>query len=124
MGTIVPRKRADGSTAYLARIRIKQDRKVVYSESKTFDKRHRAETWAEDREKALAKPGALELAMGIDPTFGAVIQGYVNGLRKEPGRTKKQVLNAALSEAAQSPYRSSSPIGGILGGSPEAQGCS
>lgn len=94
MGTIVPRKRADGSTAFLARIRIKQDGKVVYSESETFDKRHRAETWAEDREKALAKPGALELAMGTDPPFGAVIHEYVKGLRKEPGRTKKQVLNA------------------------------
>jgi hypothetical protein len=47
MGTIVPRKRADGTTAFVARIRIKQDGQVVYSESDTFEKRSRAETWME-----------------------------------------------------------------------------
>lgn len=97
MGTIVPRTRADGTTAYLARIRIKQDGKVVYSESETFDKRHRAETWAEDREKALSEPGALERAKGDDPTFGQAVDRYMAERAKALGRTNAQVLRTVKS---------------------------
>jgi integrase len=94
MGTIVPRKRADGSTAFLARIRIKEGGEIVYSESETFEKRHRAETWLEDREKELAKPGAMERARGDDPPLGAVIDRYVEESFEAIGRTKAQVLRA------------------------------
>jgi hypothetical protein len=59
MATIVPRKRKDGSTGYLAQIIIKRQGKVVHQESQTFDRRQAASAWSERREAQLHKPGAL-----------------------------------------------------------------
>jgi hypothetical protein len=50
MATIVPRKRKDGSTGYLAQIIIKRQGKVVHQESQTFDRRQAANAWSERRE--------------------------------------------------------------------------
>ncbi len=55
MATIRTRQRSDGSVAFLAEIRIKRDGTLVHRESRTFDRRALAKTWAESREKALAK---------------------------------------------------------------------
>jgi hypothetical protein len=60
MGTIIPRKRKDGSTGYTALVRVKKAGKVVHSESQTFDREQAAKIWMKSRETELAKPGALD----------------------------------------------------------------
>ena len=56
MGTIVPRPRKDGSTAYLAQIVVTRDGAIAFRQSKTFDRQPAAAAWIEKREAELAKP--------------------------------------------------------------------
>lgn len=93
MGTITKRKRADGSVAHMARIRIKDGGVVVHSETETFDREPAAKLWIKSRETELAKPGALEKLKAPDPTFAETIQKYISESRKAIGKTKAQVLN-------------------------------
>lgn len=90
MGTIIPRKRKDGSTGYTAQILIKRAGKIVHREAKTFDRRVAANAWLQSRETELAAPGGLERKE--DPALTAVIDRYINESRKAIGRTKAQVL--------------------------------
>lgn len=92
MGTIVPRKRANGTTAYSAQILIKRKGVIVHRETQTFDRRPAAAIWLAAREKELEKPGALERASLGSPTLGDAIAKYVTETRKAIGRTKAQVL--------------------------------
>lgn len=99
MGTIVKRRRKNGSTAWLAQITIKKDKKVVVRENKTFDRRSVAAAWIEDREAKFARPGALEAydaeaSSSLKPTLGDAIDRYIRDSHKTMGRTKTQVLNA------------------------------
>ena len=89
MGTIVPRKRKDGTIGYTAQIVIKAEGKV-HREAKTFDRRQAAAAWLEARERVLRRPGALDRL--DDPTLSAVIDQYLAQTRKVIGRTKAQVL--------------------------------
>jgi integrase len=91
MATIVPRKRKDGTTGYLAQIILKQGGKVVHQESQTFDRRRAATAWAERREKELRKPDGLKRKVD-DPPLSDVIDRYVAESEKKIGRTKAQVL--------------------------------
>lgn len=95
MGTIIERKRATG-VRYTAQIRIKRDGKVVHQEAETFSRRDAAKAWIEKREKALAKPGALEAAIKAPKadshTLADAIDKYLEQTEKTPGRTKTQVL--------------------------------
>jgi integrase len=90
MATIVPRKRKDGSTGYLAQIIIKRG-KVAHRESQTFDRRQAAVAWSVRREEELRKPGALGRKID-DPKLADVIDRYVAESEKQIGRTKAQVL--------------------------------
>ena len=45
MGTIVSRRRKDGSLGYTAQIRIHRQGKCIHSESETFDRRQLATEW-------------------------------------------------------------------------------
>ena len=77
MGTIIPRRRADGSTAYLAQILKKQDGRIVHRESRTFDRKAVAKAWIEKREADIAAPGGLERAQTPKGTLGdAIIQHW------------------------------------------------
>jgi integrase len=91
MATIVPRKRRDGSTGYLAQIIIKRQGKVLHQESQTFDRKQAATAWAARRENELRKPGELGRRVD-DPKLADVIDKYVAQSEKEIGRTKAQVL--------------------------------
>jgi integrase len=91
MGTIIPRKRKDGTTAHLAQLLIKRAGVIVRREARTFDRKQAAAAWLERREKELAEPGALDRQ---DPPLADVIDRYVAESKKEIGRTKAQVLNA------------------------------
>lgn len=90
MGTILPRKRKDGSTGYTALIRIKKAGKVIHSESETFDRDQAAKAWMKKRETELAQPGAL--IKTPDPLLADVIDQYNREKLREHGKTKAQVL--------------------------------
>lgn len=94
MGTIVARKRKDGSVGYTAQIRIKHEGKIIHTESQTFERKPAASQWLKRRETELSEPGALAKTKEANPTLAEVIQQYLNELRKPPGKTKKQVLQA------------------------------
>jgi integrase len=94
MGSIIGRKRADGTIAYLAKIAIMREGVVVLRESRTFDRKPAAKTWMEGREKSLAAPGALDRAKldMNDPPLSAAIDRYIAESEKAMGKTKAQVL--------------------------------
>ncbi|WCS27191.1 tyrosine-type recombinase/integrase [Methylobacterium sp. NMS14P] len=93
MGTIIERRRANGSTGYSARI-VVQRAGVVHRETQTFDRRAAATAWIKRRERELSEPGALDRKKADDPTLGEAIDRYIRESRKAIGRTKAQVLNA------------------------------
>lgn len=92
MGTITPRKRKDGTTGYLARVRIKQGGAVVHTETQTFDRQQAAQAWMKKRETELSVPGAMEKLKGEDPTIEKLIGQYIEEAEHDYGRTKTQVL--------------------------------
>lgn len=92
MGTITPRKRADGTMGYTAQIRVRRGGKIVHSEAETFERESAARIWMAKREDMLAAPGGLEKAQAKDPSLSEVIEQYEKESKRELGRTKKQVL--------------------------------
>jgi integrase len=95
MGTIVQRKRKDGSTGYTAQILIKQRGAIVHREAQTFDRKQAAKTWLARRETELRVPGAMEKPK--DPPLGELIDQYIDTSRRAIGRTKAQVLRTIKS---------------------------
>lgn len=114
MGTIVTRKRKDGSIGYTAQLVIKRGGAILHREARTFDRRQAASAWLERRESELSTPGGLERIKAEDPTLGAVIDRYVDESLKAIGRTKAQVLKAIkgydISEMRCSQIRSADVI--------------
>lgn len=53
MGTIVPRKRQNGTTAFMAKIVLKRKGEVIHRETQTFDRRPAAAAWIARREEEL-----------------------------------------------------------------------
>lgn len=94
MGTIVPRKRKDGTTGYTAQIVIKRGGKIVHRESQTFDRKQAATTWLGRREGELKSEGGLDRAMRPAVSLSDVIDRYVTETLADIGRTKAQVLRA------------------------------
>src|SRR5258708_12765236 len=92
MGTIIARKRKDGSTGYHAQVTIKRSGEIVHRETRTFDRRQAASAWMEKRETELAKPGGLERQNMPDPKLSPVIDRYIDESIKEIGRTKAPEL--------------------------------
>ena len=72
MGAILACKRCDGTTSYTASIRFKEAGKVVFSESKTFDREAAAEAWMKKRETQLDEPNAFNAP--DDPPLTQVIE--------------------------------------------------
>jgi len=92
MGSILSRKRKDGTTGHTALIRIKKDGKLIYKETETFDRKPAAEAWLKKRETELAQPGAL--SKPDDPILADVIDKYNQDKLKPHGSTKDQVLRS------------------------------
>lgn len=90
MGSIVARRRKDGTMGYRVQIRIKRDGKVVHTETQTFDREQAAKAWEKKRETELAVPGALTKTE--DPLLADVIDTYNADKLKPHGKTKDQVL--------------------------------
>ncbi len=93
MGTIMARKRADGSTGYTAQIVKKKAGAIVWREAKTFSKRREAKAWAAYREAELARPGALDDLKKPKTTLADAIDRYTSE-KRTIGRTKEQVLRS------------------------------
>lgn len=90
MGTILARRRRDGSIGYTALIRIKRGGKLVHTETETFERDQAAKAWLKKRETELAQPGAL--SKPTDPTLADVIDKYTQDKTQDYGSTKTQVL--------------------------------
>lgn len=94
MGSIIERKRKDGTVAYMAQIMIMRDRKIVFRENKTFERRPAASAWLKRRESELAQPGALTSARAAKrtATLSDAIDKYIRESTRPIGKTKAQVL--------------------------------
>lgn len=90
MGTIIARKRKDGTVGYTAMIRIKRAGIIIHKETETFERDQVAKAWMKKRETELAKPGALDKP--TDPTLAEVIDKYNQDKLRGHGKTKDQVL--------------------------------
>lgn len=91
MGSIIGRKRKDGSMAYTAQIVIKKGGVIVHREAETFDRKQAANAWIVKREEELKSPGGLERKE--NPTLAAVIDQYKAESKSVVVGTKAQVLN-------------------------------
>jgi hypothetical protein len=97
MGTIVQRRRNEGSVGYMSQVRVKQKGKVIHAETKTFDRKQAASAWVARRETELHEPGAIDRLKAVDPTLAQVIDRYIDESKKKIGRTKEQVLRTIKS---------------------------
>jgi len=93
MGTIVARKRGDGTIAYLVRIVIKRQGETVYRENKTFDRKQVAAAWMAKRETELREPGALDRASRPSVTLADAINRFTTENRRSIGRSRAQVMD-------------------------------
>lgn len=99
MGTIIKRRRKNGTIAWLAQISVMRQGKVLLRESQTFERRSTAAAWIENREESFARPGALDPLKTQPkskktPTLADAIDRYVQESNKQIGRTKTQVLKS------------------------------
>ncbi|MBK1885591.1 tyrosine-type recombinase/integrase [Marinobacter sp. DY40_1A1] len=92
MASITARKRADGSKAYRADVRVKRDGKVVYQESRTFDRKALAKDWSSRRELELQEPGALLRIQHRGVTVENLIDRYLDEFGRGFGRSKRHHL--------------------------------
>ena len=78
MATIRMREHLDGTFAYQAVVRIKQQGKIVYRESKVFSKHQSAVNWAKRREVELQDPVELARARASRKTLAELIRWYID----------------------------------------------
>ena len=91
MGTISARKRADGTTAFTAQIRLKENGVIVHTEAQTFTKKTLATTWLKRREAELQGQRAMGVLHQPKHTVGDLLDAYVqqsHGIT-DWGRSKK-----------------------------------
>ena len=112
MGSILSRKRKDGTVGHTAVIRIKSGGKLIHSEFETFERKPAAQAWLKKRETELAAPGAL--VKPKDPLLKDVIDQYNKDKLRPHGKTKDQVLrtiqNAEIGELRCSEITSQSLV--------------
>jgi integrase len=94
MGTVIKRRRADGTLNYSAQISLMASGKIIHRESRTFNDPKNAERWLVKREDELSKPGGIDTAKLGRETLGDAIDRYIDTSRKKIGNTKAQVLAA------------------------------
>lgn len=99
MGTIVARKRKDGTTGYTAQILRKKGGQIVWREARTFDRQREAKAWLAHREGELAQPGAIDRAKEKSKSERYTLADAIDRYIKEHsgmGRTKAQVLRTLM----------------------------
>jgi integrase len=97
VASIRSRRRADGTWAYTAEIRIHERKVVIYEEAKTFSRKSAAERWARARRVALEDPAALAQARAGTTgklKLSVLIKWYRETFRKlaKWGRNKEESL--------------------------------
>lgn len=94
MGTIVSRRRKDGSIGYTAQIRLNREGKCVHSESETFDRRQLATEWTRRREAELDQQRARGEPVGKGITLNELLEWYGKDIKALTpwGRTKEADL--------------------------------
>ena len=94
MGTIVSRRRKDGSLGYTAQIRIHRQGKCIHSESETFDRRQLATEWMRRREAELDQQRARGEPLGKGSTLAELLEWYGKEIKELTpwGRTKEADL--------------------------------
>lgn len=92
VGTIIERKRKNGSIGYHAQVVVKKDGTTL-RETKTFDRRPAATAWMKKRERELAEGGPTT-AKATNPTLAETIDRYIRESRRALGKTKAQVLRS------------------------------
>lgn len=76
MGTITARKRADGTTAYTAQIRLKDKGAIVHTEAQTFTRKALAQVWLKRRETELQEARAGGALRSAKVTVGELLDSY------------------------------------------------
>lgn len=94
MGTILVRRRANGTAAYMGKIILKHKGEVIHRESRTFDRRIAAKAWLTRREAEIQANGFAPAT--DDTTLSEAIARYTEESRRKIGRTKSQVLTSIL----------------------------
>lgn len=92
MGTILSRRRSNGTTAYMGKIILRRGGEVIHRESRTFSRHREAKQWITAREAEIAASGPPQPSA----TLAEAIRRYIDESRREIGRTKRQVLAAIL----------------------------
>lgn len=94
MGTIVSRRRKDGSLGYTAQIRIHRQGKCIHSESETFDRRQLATEWMRRREAELDQQRARGEPLGKGATLAELLEWYSRDIKELTpwGRSKEADL--------------------------------
>lgn len=94
MGTILSRRRKNGSIGYTAVIRIKRDGKQIHSEAETFDRRQLAVEWMRRREAEFDQQRARGEPIGRVPTLDELLEWYSQEIKEHTpwGRTKEADL--------------------------------
>jgi len=80
IGTVTELQRKDESIGYTAQIRLKEGGKVVFPESKTFDRKLATLGWLDKRERELAQLGARRFAKQEDSLLADVIDRVHSGI--------------------------------------------
>lgn len=87
-----------------AKIRIRRKGKIIHQESRTFDRKRLAESWAARRETELQDPRELERVQHRGVTVGSVLRWYIDEMShiRTTGRTKsadfKKLLDTDLAD--------------------------
>lgn len=84
MGTIVERKKRDGTSSFTAQIRKTENGRLIYNATQTFHRRKQAEVWIVQREAEFEK-GLLSRPTSV--TFAELIDRYLAEYNPD-GRTK------------------------------------
>lgn len=94
MGSILTRRRKNGSLGYTAIVRLKRDGKTVVSESATFDRRQLANEWMRRREAELDQQRARGEPLGKGATLAELLEWYGKDIKELTpwGRTKEADL--------------------------------
>ncbi|MFY0661431.1 MAG: hypothetical protein JXR15_13130 [Shimia sp.] len=95
MDTIIERKSATG-TKYKAQVIQKKGGKIVFSKSKTFNRKASANDWSNRIEKEFDEGHVMQ---SKNDTTVASLEMQVSSKQREAGKTKSQVLKAINSFA-------------------------
>jgi len=98
MATITRRTTSDGRVRFRALVRIKRKGQILHQESKTFDTRKLAETWAKKLEVKLSDTDAIDNRKLSQVKIGLLISKYLDEVDKIKaiGRSRKFALQQML----------------------------